>query len=84
MESLFKDYKIEKKTKVKSPRDLIVGDIFNYFESREIKLMKRKMTMGYFATLLSPFKEDLLYDLFSKIKEAKNPAALFWYFTKPK
>lgn len=69
----------------KSERDVIVGDLFNFFEQRGIKLLRRgKISMGHFATLLSPYPTKDLYVFVSKLREAKNPAAMFWWYVKPK
>lgn len=74
-----------KKTGAKSERDLIVGDIYNFFKDKGIPLLRRgEMKMSYMGERLSPFKTSDLYPFLSKLKESKNPAALFWFFVKPK
>lgn len=83
--SLFDESRYIKKGGAKSERDIIVGDLFSFFESKEIKLIRKgKMTMRYFATLLSPIATPDLYFLLSQMKQSKNPAALFWATVRPK
>ena len=74
-----------KNSGAKSGRDAIVGDLFNYFQDREINLLRNgEMKISYFAERLSPFKTSDLYVLLGKIGKAKNPAAMFWWYVKPK
>ena len=79
------DFKYEPKSRARSERALVIEDIWNYFKTRRIKLLKNKeISVVAFSVLLSPFSIEEIYILLSKVKEARNPGAMFWWFVSPK
>lgn len=80
MDKLFKDYEQPKKTKIRSERALVISDIIEVANATQG--IKKKLTPKNTAVLLSPFNTPDLYVLLSKMKQAKTPAATFWYFVK--
>ena len=67
-------------TKITNERQLVLSDILSLVNSTEG--IKKKVAGRNGAVFLSPYKLPDLYVLLSKMKQSKNPAALFWWTVK--
>ena len=76
------DYNLPTKTSINNERASVISDILTLVNNS--LGIKRKVTARNAAVFLSQYKTPDLYVLLSKMKQAKNPASLFWYFVKVK
>lgn len=68
-------------TKKISERTTVLSEIMKEYDKSPNKKTQTMRNLNFFAKYI---KTKDLYVLLSQMKTAKNPAALFWYFTKPK
>ena len=80
--NLFDSNRFIKEDAIKSERASVVSDILEAVNSTHG--IRKKLTAKNCAVFLSHIKTPDLYHLLSKMKTAKSPAAIFWYFVKPK
>src|SRR3990167_1833520 len=85
MKSLFEILKtrgIPKKTEKKSfsERNAVFWDIMIEYDKSPNKKKQTIRNLNFFARYI---KTKDLYHLLSRMKQSKNPAALFWYYVKP-
>ena len=71
--------KTEKKSA--SERSLVFGDIMKEYDRSPNKKKQTIRNLNFFAKYI---KTVDLYALLSQMKQAKNPAACFWGYVRPK